>query len=81
MIKVYLNKHGNIDKIELPTGEIEKRNYGNLPNMLILEPHEGKEFTMYNHKNEAQYEALLLEVVSPHKILYDITLRYVEEEE
>jgi hypothetical protein len=81
MIKIYLNKHNNVEKIELPTGEVDKRNYGNLPNMLILEPYEGQEFTMYNHKNEAQFEALLLEVVSKNTISYDITLRYVEEEE
>jgi hypothetical protein len=81
MIKITLNKHGNIEKVELPTGEIEKRNYGNLSNLLILEPHEGEPFAMYNHKDEIQFEAILLEVISKHRILYDITLKYVEDEE
>lgn len=81
MIKIYINKHGNIDKFELPSGEIHQRNYGTLPNMHLLEEYEEQNFEMYNHKGEIQFEATLLEVLGINLISYDVIKRYVEVDE
>lgn len=69
--KVYLNKNGYVEKIELPDGTISKRNYGLLPDFMVLADYEKKEIEIYNNEEVKIKDCLLLSVNS-YNMKYDV---------